>query len=196
MCNRLPPSSLAPKISIRRGKNARKNALQASDYTISIMLRSCVRARWKERASTLSVEAATVSSVAQGRRTPPARRFLSFFQDSPRPAPCPERSRPSAGKYVNEKHNSLGGFCVIDQTVALALSGGPSPVFLQAVEQVASFKKAFRRQGIGFADVVNTARFFLSRLESLFVSQKVFQIFRGRAGRDCVIYSFRFRSSP
>ena len=39
------------------------------------------------------------------------------------------------------------------------------------------------------ADVVNTARFFLSRLESLFASQKVFQIFRGRAGRDCVIYS-------
>ena len=52
------------------------------DYTIRIMLRSCVRARWKESASTLSVEAATVSSVAQGRRTPPARRFLSFFQDS------------------------------------------------------------------------------------------------------------------
>ena len=41
--------------------------------------------------------------------------------------------------------------------------------------------KAFRRQGIGFADVVNTARFFLSRLESLFAAQKVFQIFRGRA---------------
>ena len=78
---------------------------------------------------------------------------------------------------------------VVDQTVALALSGGPSSVFLQAVEQVASFKKAFRRQGIGVADVVNTARFFLSRLESLFASQKVFQIFRGRAGRDCVIYS-------
>ena len=39
---------------------------------------------------------------------------------------------------------------VVEQTVALALSGGPSPVFLQAVEQVASFKKAFRRQGIGF----------------------------------------------
>ena len=78
---------------------------------------------------------------------------------------------------------------VVEQTVALALSGGPSPVFLQAVEQVASFKKAFRRQGIGVADVVNTARFFLSRLESLFASQKAFQIFRGRAGRDCVIYS-------
>ena len=33
---------------------------------------------------------------------------------------------------------------------ALALSGGPSPVFLQAVGQAASFKKAFRRQGIGY----------------------------------------------
>ena len=76
----------------------------------------------------------------------------------------------------------LGLPSVVEQTVALALSGGPSPVFLQAVEQVASFKKAFRRQGIGFADVVNTARFFLSRLESLFASQKAFQIFRERAG--------------
>ena len=37
---------------------ARKKVLQASDYTISIMLRSCVRARWKENASMLSVEAA------------------------------------------------------------------------------------------------------------------------------------------
>ena len=79
LCNRLPPSSLAQKTSIRRGKNARKKALQASDYTISIMLRSCVRARWKESASTLSVEAATFSSVAQGRRTPPARRSLRTF---------------------------------------------------------------------------------------------------------------------
>ena len=49
--------------------------------------------------------------------------------------------------------------------------------------------KAFRRQGIGVADVVNTARFFLSRLESLFAAQKAFQIFRGRAGRDSVICS-------
>ena len=132
------------------------------------------------------------SQFGRSRAEDPSRPSLPQLlsgQYATRPAPCPERSRPSAGKYVNEKHNSLGGFCVIDQTVALALSGGPSPVFLQAVEQVASFKKAFRRQGIGFADVVNTARFFLSRLESLFASQKVFQIFRGRAGRDCVIYS-------
>ena len=83
----------------------------------------------------------------------------------------------------------LGLPSVAEQTVALALSGGPSSVFLQAVEQVASFKKAFRRQGIGFADVVNTARFFLSRLESLFASQKAFQIFRGRAeARLCDLF--------
>ena len=45
----------------------------------------------------LSVEASTVSSVAQGRRTPPARRFLSFFQDSPLRALLPvlkEAARP------------------------------------------------------------------------------------------------------
>ena len=69
---------------------------------------------------------------------------------------------------------------VVEQTVALALSGGPSPVFLQAVEQVASFKKAFRRQGIGFADVVNNGRFLLSRIESLSALLQVFQLFRGR----------------
>ena len=129
----------------------------------------------------LSVEAATVKSVAQGRRTPPARRSLRTFLLESRPAPQEERCRPSVGKNEIDEYHSHEGFCVIDQTVALALSGGPSPVFLQAVEQVASFKKAFRRQGIGFADVVNTARFFLSRLESLFAAQKVFQIFRGRA---------------
>ena len=68
---------------------------------------------------------------------------------------------------------------------------------LSLPSQAQSVIKAFHRQGIGFADVVNTARFFLSRLESLFAAQKVFQIFRGRAGlvrfasqrRDCVIYS-------
>ena len=49
--------------------------------------------------------------------------------------------------------------------------------------------KAFRRQGIGVADVINTARFLLSRLESLFASQKVFQIFRGRAeARLCDLF--------
>ena len=49
--------------------------------------------------------------------------------------------------------------------------------------------KAFRRQGIGYADVVNTARFLLSRLESLFAAQKVFQIFRGRAeARLCDLF--------
>ena len=60
---------------------------------------------------------------------------------------------------------------------------------LSLPSQAQSVIKAFRRQGIGSADEFNTARFFLSRLESLFASQKVFQIFRGRAGRDCVIYS-------
>ena len=38
---------------------------------------------------------------------------------------------------------------------------------LSLPSQAQSVIKAFRRQGIGFADVVNTARFLLSRLESL-----------------------------
>ena len=52
---------------------------------------------------------------------------------------------------------------------------------LSLPSQAQSVIKAFLRQGIGVADVINTARFFLSRLESFFASQKVFQIFRGRA---------------
>ena len=52
---------------------------------------------------------------------------------------------------------------------------------LSLPSQAQSVIKVFRRQGIGYADVVNTARFFLSRLESLFAAQKVFQIFRGRS---------------
>ena len=57
---------------------------------------------------------------------------------------------------------------------------------LSLPSQAQSVIKAFRRQGIGDADVVNTARFLLSRIESLSALLQVFQIFRGRAGRDCV----------
>ena len=52
---------------------------------------------------------------------------------------------------------------------------------LSLPSQAQSVIKAFRRQGIGSADEFNTARFFLSRLESLSASLQVFQIFRGRA---------------
>ena len=80
LCNRLPPSSLAPKTSIRRGKNARKKALQASDYTISIMLRSCVRARWNKSASTLSVEAAGNCGLPSGTNGLQVRRKAQDFR--------------------------------------------------------------------------------------------------------------------
>ena len=59
---------------------------------------------------------------------------------------------------------------------------------LSLPSQAQSVIKAFRRQGIGSADEFNTARFFLSRLESLSALLQVFQIFRGRAGRDCVFH--------
>ena len=70
---------------------------------------------------------------------------------------------------------------VVEQTVALAAELRAFSSLLSLPSRAQSVIKAFRRQGIGFADVVNTARFFLSRLESLFAAQKVFQIFRGRA---------------
>ena len=52
---------------------------------------------------------------------------------------------------------------------------------LSLPSQAQSVIKAFRRQGIGSADEFNTARFFLSRIESLSALLQVFQIFRGRA---------------
>ena len=59
---------------------------------------------------------------------------------------------------------------------------------LSLPSQAQSVIKAFRRQGIGSADEFNTARFLLSRIESLSALLQVFQIFRGRAGRDCVFH--------
>ena len=56
--------------------------------------------------------------------------------------------------------------------------------------------KAFRRQGIGSADVFNTARFLLSRIESFSALLQLFQIFRGRAERDCVFHFVPATDSP
>ena len=67
---------------------------------------------------------------------------------------------------------------------------------LSLPSQAQSVIKAFRRQGIGFADEFNTARFLLSRLESLSALLQVFQIFRGRAGRDCVFHFVPATDSP
>ena len=69
---------------------------------------------------------------------------------------------------------------------------------LSLPSQAQSVIKAFRRQGIGSADEFNTARFFLSRLESLSALLQVFQIFRGRAelaasrpmARQCDLFRF------
>ena len=66
--------------------------MQVSDYTIWIMLTISLSANKLRITFTRSVEAETVDSVAQGRRTPFARRSLSFFQPKSRPAPWSERS--------------------------------------------------------------------------------------------------------
>ena len=50
---------------------------------------------------------------------------------------------------------------------ALAAQPRAFSSLLSLPSQAQSVIKAFRRQGIGFADVVNTARFLLSRIESL-----------------------------
>ena len=56
---------------------------------------------------------------------------------------------------------------VLQQTVSLAAQLRAFSSLLSLPSQAQSVIKAFRRQGIGSADVSNTARFFLSRLESL-----------------------------
>ena len=78
---------------------------------------------------------------------------------------------------------------VLLQTVSLAAQPRAFSSLLSLPSQAQSVIKALRRQGIGSTDEFNTARFFLSRLESLSALLQVFQIFRGRAGRDSVICS-------
>lgn len=70
---------------------------------------------------------------------------------------------------------------VLQQTVSLAAQPRAFSSLLSLPSQAQSVIKAFRRQGIGSADVINTARFFLSRIESLSALLQVFQIFQGRA---------------
>ena len=70
---------------------------------------------------------------------------------------------------------------VLQQTVSLAAQLRAFSSLLSLPSQAQSVIKAFRRQGIGSADEFNTARFFLSRIESLSALLQVFQIFRGRA---------------
>ena len=70
---------------------------------------------------------------------------------------------------------------------ALAAQPRAFSSLLSLPSQAQSVIKAFRRQGIGSADEFNTARFFLSRLESLSALLQVFQIFRGRASLACFL---------
>ena len=156
------------------------------------MLRSCVRARWKESASMLSVEAAGNNEPLSRAPGLQARRGAQDFRRWLRKA------------YSPNECLWYGNVCLFfagrkSETELPALAAQPRAFssLLSLPSRAQSVIKAFRRQGIGDADVVNTARFLLSRLESLFAAQKVFQIFRGRAElvrfasqrRDCVIYS-------
>ena len=85
---------------------------------------------------------------------------------------------------------------VLQQTVSLAAQLRAFSSLLSLPSQAQSVIKAFRRQGIGSADEFNTARFLLSRIESLSALLQVFQIFRGRAGRDCVFHFVPATDSP
>ena len=91
----------------------------------------------------------------------------------------------------------LRGAKVRRELPALAAELRAFSSLLSLPSRAQSVIKAFRRQGIGLRRCCQYCPLFLSRLKSLFAAQKVFQIFRGRAGlvrfasqrRDCVIYS-------
>ena len=81
---------------------------------------------------------------------------------------------------VFSKESLLRGPKVRKELPALAAQLRAFSSLLSLPSQAQSVIKAFRRQGIGFADVVNTARFLLSRIESLSALLQVFQLYRGR----------------
>ena len=80
---------------------------------------------------------------------------------------------------------------VLQQTVSLAAQLRAFSSLLSLPSQAQSVIKAFRRQGIGFADEFNTARFFLSRLESLSALLQVFKSSEGGQGETVSSTSFQ-----
>ena len=125
----------------------------------------------------LSVEAAGNNGLSSGTNGLQVRRKAQNFRRWMRRA-----SSSNECQYVREWLFLLRGPKVRSKLPALAAQPRAFSSLLSLPSQAQSVIKAFRRQGIGSADVFNTARFFLSRLESLFAAQKVFQIFCGRAG--------------
>ena len=70
---------------------------------------------------------------------------------------------------------------VLQQTVSLAAQLRAFSSLLSLPSQAQSVIKAFRRQGIGSADELNTARFLLSRIESLSASPTSLSFLRFRS---------------
>ena len=70
---------------------------------------------------------------------------------------------------------------VLQQTVSLAAQLRAFSSLLSLPSLAQSVIKAFRRQGIGSADEFNTARFFLSRLESLSAAPTSLSLLRFRS---------------
>ena len=147
------------------------------------MLRSCVRTRWKGSALMLSVEAAGNNEPLSRAPGLQARRGAQDFRRWLRKVYSPNECQ-----WIRDCISLLCRPKVQKELPALAAQPRAFSSLLSLPSQAQSVIKAFRRQGTGDADVFNTARFLLSRLESLSALLQVFQILRGRAGRDCVIY--------
>ena len=132
----------------------------------------------------LSVEAAGNCGLPSGTNALQVRRKAQNFRRWMRRA-CSSNEC----QWLREWLFLLRGPKVRKELPALAAKLRAFSSLLSLPSRAQSVIKAFRRQGIGSADEFNTARFFLSRLESLFAAQKVFQIFRGRAeARLCDLF--------
>ena len=114
--------------------------------------------------------------------------IMGFLQGLTRSKPV---RKPRTFGVVSKMQHSVGtSMCFVrifffegrksKKIASLSPIGRAFSSLLSLPSQAQSVIKAFRRQGIGFADVVDNGRFLLSRIESLSALLQVFQLFRGR----------------
>ena len=108
------------------------------------MLRSCVRARWEESASMLSVEAAGNNGLPSGTNALQVRRKAQDFRRWVR-----RECSSNECQYVREWLFLLRGPKVRRKLPALAAKLRAFSSLLSLPSQAQSVIKAFRRQGIG-----------------------------------------------
>ena len=133
-------NNIDQKFSFTFGSHYNRN----ENVLISIMLRSCVRARWKESASTLSVEAADNNGLSSGTNALQVRRKAQDFRRWMRRAFSSIECQ-----LVRECLFFCEGRKSEKELPALAAQPRAFSSLLSLPSQAQSVIKAFRRQGIG-----------------------------------------------